>query len=267
MSFYRKIALGTWRTAYDPTIYGKTVLPVENVLTFLERLKKQTGRQITIEHFVVKAVARVLESFPEANTIIRWNRLYYRKDISAFVQVSIPNRDFGSIDLTGHCIRGLAHKDLVEVAEELNDAVLALRKQEDLSLGQARRTVSRIPSLLLFPIVQFLGFLTFTLNLRLPGLGLEKDPMGSFAVADMGSLGVETAYVPLAPYTRVPLIFVIGAIRKSVIAVGDEARVTRTVTLHCTIDHRVLDGFQIARINRLMKRIFEKPEAFLTVPL
>jgi pyruvate dehydrogenase E2 component (dihydrolipoamide acetyltransferase) len=235
-------------------------------LTFLERLKKQTGRPVTMTHFVVKAFAHVLESFPEANAIIRWNRLYYRKDISAFVQVSIPNRDFGSIDLTGHCIRGLAHKGLVDVADELNGAVSALRKQEDPSLRQARETISRIPSLLLFPFVQLLAFFTFTLNRRLPGFGLDKDPMGSFLVADVGSLGVDTAYVPLAPYTRVPLTLVIGAVRKSVVAVGDEPRVMKTIALHCSIDHRALDGFQIARINRLMRKIFEKPEEYLGGP-
>ena len=36
----------------------------------------------------------------------------------------------------------------------------------------------------------------------------------------------------------------------------------RTVALHCSIDHRALDGFQIARINRLMRRIFDKPEEY-----
>ncbi len=116
---------------------------------------------------------------------------------------------------------------------------------------------------MLFPFFRLLGFLTFTLNTRLPGLGLEKDPMGSFAVANVGSLGVETAYVPLAPYTRVPLILAIGAVKKSVVAARDGVRVTRTVALHCTIDHRVLDGFQIARINRLMRRIFDRPEQLL----
>ncbi len=61
MSAFRKVALGTWQTAYDPSIYGTMRIPMDPALAYIEKFREKTGRKLTITHLVARAAAMVLE--------------------------------------------------------------------------------------------------------------------------------------------------------------------------------------------------------------
>ena len=90
LSSFRKIALGTWQTAYDPSIYGTLVLRMDRALAYVERFRAQTGRRLTVSHLMAKASAMALQACPEANAVLRWNRIYLRQRIGVFFQVEQP---------------------------------------------------------------------------------------------------------------------------------------------------------------------------------
>ena len=87
LSSFRKIAIGTWRTVGDPSVYGCLELPAAKALLYIEEFRRRTGKHLTISHLMAKAVAMVLAENPDANAILRWNRIYLRKDIGVFFQV------------------------------------------------------------------------------------------------------------------------------------------------------------------------------------
>src|SRR5260221_30243 len=89
MSAFRKIALGTWQTAYDPSIYGSMKIRMDKALRYIEAFREKTGKRITITHLVAKATASALEACPDANAIVRWNRIYLRKTIDTSILVLI----------------------------------------------------------------------------------------------------------------------------------------------------------------------------------
>ena len=41
----------------------------------------------------------------------------------------------------------------------------------------------------------------YTFNLDLSGLGMPRDAFGGVTITNVGSLGLDIAYVPLVPYT------------------------------------------------------------------
>ena len=57
LSSFRKIAIGTWRTTYDPSVYGTIELRMDEAMRYLADFRAKTGRKLTISHLMAKATA------------------------------------------------------------------------------------------------------------------------------------------------------------------------------------------------------------------
>ena len=87
LSSFRKIALGTWKTVGDPSVYGTMEIQMDEAMRYIAEFRRVTGRRVTVSHLMAKAASKVLEACPDANAILRWNRIYLRKTIGVFFQV------------------------------------------------------------------------------------------------------------------------------------------------------------------------------------
>jgi len=258
LSSFRKIALGTWRTAYDPSIYGTLVLRMDRALDFIARFRARTGRRLTVSHLMAKASAMALQACPEANAILRWNRIYLRQRIGVFFQVLMA--DEGKADLSGATLHDLERKSLLEIVDEFEQKVAQVRKRQDPAVEKTRGTFQRVPYFLLRPFLRFLSFLSYTLNLDLRRLGIASDPFGSLMITNIGSLGLDTAYAPLVPFSRVPILFAIGEARDDVVVENGQPVVVKTMSVNATMDHRVIDGFHAAQIATVLREWMENPD-------
>ena len=95
VSSFRKIAIGTWRTAYDPSVYGTIELRMESAIRYIHEFREKTGKKLTVSHLLAKAAAMVLVECPDANAILRWNRVYLRQRIGIFFQVVMTDGGAG----------------------------------------------------------------------------------------------------------------------------------------------------------------------------
>jgi len=94
---FRRLAIGTWQTAYDPSVYGKMQIKMDRATAYMEAFRRTTGVRLTVSHLVARAAAEALKRMPEANAILRFNRLYLRKRIGIFFKSSCEmNRPAGS---------------------------------------------------------------------------------------------------------------------------------------------------------------------------
>ena len=59
--------------------------------------------------------------------------------------------------------------------------------------------VKGIPPLLLRPVLDAMGFITESLQLPLPFMGLEARPYGSILVSNVGTYGLDSAFAPCRP--------------------------------------------------------------------
>jgi pyruvate dehydrogenase E2 component (dihydrolipoamide acetyltransferase) len=48
LSTFRRLALGTWRTAYDPSVYGSLTLRMDPALAYIDAFRTATGKRLTI---------------------------------------------------------------------------------------------------------------------------------------------------------------------------------------------------------------------------
>lgn len=259
VSSFRKIAIGTWQTAYDPSVYGTMEVNMDEAMRYMADFRARTGRKLTISHMMAKVAAMALKEVPDANAIMRWNRIYVRKRIGIFFQVVMTDEGAGKTDLSGATIYDVEQKSLVQIYDDFNAKVEKVRKRQDPALESTRKTFLGVPYFLLNPLLKLISFLSYTLNLDLRWAGIPSDPFGSMMITNVGSLGLDTAYVPLVPYSRVPILLALGNVRESPVVRDGKLAVGKIMKVNATFDHRFIDGFHASVLSRVVRDWFEHP--------
>jgi pyruvate dehydrogenase E2 component (dihydrolipoamide acetyltransferase) len=259
LSTFRRIALGTWRTTYDPSVYGSLTLHMDRALEYVAAFRVATGRRATITHLMARAAAAVLERVPDANAILRLGRIWRRKTIGVFFQVAMEDPVTGKIDLSGATIHEPERKTLVEICDELESRFAKVRKNTDGALARSRNLLKRLPLRAMGPMLDLTAFASYTLNLDLSWAGIPRDAFGSVMITNVGSLGLEEAYVPLVPYSRVPLLLALGAIRDTPVARNGAVTIEKTMRVCATFDHRILDGAHASAMAKTLRAWIEHP--------
>lgn len=263
---FRKIALGTWSTVGDPSVYGLIDLDMTEALKYAAEIEKKEGVRVSPSHLIGKAVAQVLARRPEINGMIRWGRLYRRKSVDVFYQVNIPGHDsdpIGKANLAGAVLRGVDKMSVSQISRELREKAEKVRRNEEPDMRGALKSLGLIPWRLMKLALNLCSFLNYDLNLNVRWLGIPPDPFGSVMITNVGAMGVETAWAALVPYSRVPMILAVGAVHDAPRAVNGAVVVRPTLKIGITFDHRFIDGSHAAAMAFHFKKCFEDPWGYL----
>lgn len=252
ISSFRKLAIGSWETAYDPTVYGTLTVRMDRALAYMEAFQARTGVRLTVTHLVLKAVAEALRRCPDANAVLRFGRIYLRQRVTVSALVTRPEGE--GVRLVPVRVADADRKSLRELAAEV-DAVV----REDAGLQRGWRLVARVPSPLLHLFTRAVSLLAVTLNLDLGRFGLPRDAFGGAVVTDVGALGLDTAYLPLVPFTRVPVFLAPGAVRKTAVVEEERVVVGWVMSINASIDHRFIDGYHAGVLASTVRELLEDP--------
>lgn len=256
LSSWRKIALGTWRTAKDPTVYGMIDFDAAPILSYIEKTRSEAGLKLTVSHVVGKAIAQVIAKHPEINCIIRYGKLYPRKSVDVFFQVAA---DQGGKELSGLVIREADKKPMIKIVQEMQDHVESIRKKGDPQYKKMKKSMGLVPSLLTGLILDTVEFILYTLNIWSALIGAPQDSFGSVMVTNIGSLGIETGFVPLVPYSRVPLILAVGTIHPRAVVIDGQVVAQDQLRICFTFDHRLIDGVVASQMIKTLKLFLNDP--------
>lgn len=255
MSSWRKIAVGTWSSCGDPSIYGTIEIDATQILKRIEE-EKSKGIRLTPTVIVAKAAALSLREFPVMNTVLRLGRLYERKNIDVFLQVSSDAKDD---NLSGVLIRQCDSKSLSEIATELHKSASRIKKGDDFEYQKMKGLIQYIPSFLIGPLLKIMGFFMYGLNLWSPLINSPKDSFGSLMVTSVGMLGIDQGFAPLVPYSRCPALMAVGEIKKKAVVVEGEIHVRPMLTIGVTLDHRHVDGKGASYMLKTFRKFLENP--------
>jgi pyruvate/2-oxoglutarate dehydrogenase complex dihydrolipoamide acyltransferase (E2) component len=271
LSSFRKIAIGTWQTAWDPSVYGTMELRMDKAMQYIADFRAKTGRRLTVSHLMAKAAAMVLVECPDANAVLRWNRIYLRQRIGIFFQVVMTDSGEGSptqgdgkaqlakADLSGATLYDVENMSLVEICDEFERKVDLVRKRKDPALEKTRGTFLSIPYFALNWFLKLLSFFSFELNWDLRWAGIPSDPFGSMMITNIGSLGLDVAYVPLVPYSHVPILLATGAVKDRALVEDGKVVPGKIMAINATFDHRIIDGFHASVMSRVLRAWLEDP--------
>jgi pyruvate/2-oxoglutarate dehydrogenase complex dihydrolipoamide acyltransferase (E2) component len=237
-------------------------------LPFIEKLSRESGVKITPTHLVGFAVAQAMREVPGINGMIRGKRLYLRKHIDLFFQVHIPRSEHSgkkSEDLAGAIVRKAENLSVIEIAQELHQKADRVRLNQDAEVKRGFDIIKWIPWSLTGWFLDLMSFLIYGLNLNLGFLGIPRDPFGSVMITNVGSFGVELAWTPLVPWSRIPLLLTMCHMKEKPIVVNGQIKVAPMLPISVTFDHRFMDGAQAAAMCRVFLKCFNEPEKYLAV--
>jgi hypothetical protein len=126
-----------------------------------------------------------------------------------------------------------------------------------------KTSMKLLPGFLAHFFVNLTGHIMYGLNVWSPLLGVPKDPFGSAMVTNVGSLGLETAFVPLVPYSRCPLLLAVAAIKEKTVVKNGKIEIAKTLQICATFDHRIIDGVHASHMVRTIHQVFANPSLVL----
>ncbi len=259
---FRKMAIGTWKTTYDPTVYGTLTVRMDKAMQYIEKFREVTGKRLTVTQLVTKACAEALRRCPDANAILRFNKIYLRKHVNISVLVVQTDQGDGKVDLTAAKIEDADQKTLLQIVDEMNATIEKVRQRKDVALEKGKSTIQMIPFMFMNLFLKLLGLLMYTFNIDLSFAGMPRDAFGSLTVTNVGSLGLETAYVPLVPYTHVPIFVAPGMVKDVPVVEDGKVIPGKVMNINASFDHRFIDGYHASVLSKTLREMMENPFEF-----
>jgi hypothetical protein len=161
--------------------------------------------------------------------------------------------------VVGGFVRDADMLSLADIARTMEAQVQKIKSKQDESFTRMKGMMGLLPGFLAHAILTASGFLLYTLNVWTSLLGSPRDPFGSVMVTNIGSLGLEMAFAPLVPYSRIPLLIALGAVKEVPIVKNGQVTVGKSIKLCATFDHRLIDGVHASAMARTVKELFENP--------
>jgi len=247
--------LSTWSEPSVGNIFGLLTINCDKLVPFLSK-KKEEGAKITVTHCVIRAIALAFQYTPSLNSLIIADTFVPKKTIDICCLVAL---DEGK-DLAFVKIHEGNKKTLKEIGDEIQMKSNKLREHKDDDFNKSKPAMKYLPVFVLRYLVNFMGYLTNSLDISVPALGLRGSSFGTAMITNVGMMGVQQAFAPHTPFARVPITLLMGAIEKRPAVVNDTICIQNQMTLNATIDHRYIDGTEISKLSKVMKYHLENPE-------
>ncbi len=255
-------AAAIYTTPTDSRVYGTLDIDVTEAKRFIDE-KREQGVKLTMVHMVTAVLARAVAfDVPELNCFIRRGSVVGRGHIDVMVPVSVG----GDSGVTPAIIRDAHARPVTSIAEDVREKASRGRAGDEAKAAQNKYLLNRIPWPLRRPVFRFLKWITVDMGVEIPKLGLSAHSFGSFVVSDIGSFGLATGATALMPAAKVPAVVVLGKIEEKPVVRNGEIVVRTILPLTGTFDHRIVDGMQIGKLARGIKRNFRKPAWLDEVP-
>ena len=148
------------------------------------------------------------------------------------------------------------------VAREMDARVAQLRARRDKQVERTKSMLDRMPLSLLGPVLRGIAYLTYDLDLDLTRFGVVRDSFGTFMVTNVGMFGLSAAFAPLVPFSRTPLVALVGEVQERAVVEAGRVVARPMMTLGVTFDHRFMDGFQGGAMAQIFRAYVEDPEQF-----
>lgn len=252
-SAWRRISLGSWRPKGDSSIHAELDLDV----SALEEWSRSRGARLF--PVLCRAIALAIRTNPEFNRIVRFGRIYQRPSVDLFVLSSTHAHEEDD-DLSGFLIRQADNGCIDTFLKRFDDGREQLKSRSS-ELQRFQGLFRFLPGALSRLALNCLSFSLYVLNVRPPLPGLPGDAFGSAQITNVGSLGIDLSFSPIAPYTHIPLVISAGAIRDTVGVEGLQTCVRRRMRMGFVVDHRVADGKHIGRLFRDIRAFAANPES------
>jgi len=259
---WRVTAATIYTTPTDSRVYGTLDIDVTDAKKFLDR-KREEGVKLTMVSLTTAVLSRAIAfDVPEMNCFIRRGAVVGREHLDVMVPIQVG----GDSGVTPAIVRNAHARKVTDIADEVRAKATKSRAGSEIKAAKNKYVLNRIPWPLRRPVFLFIKWITVDMGIEIKALGLSAHSFGSFVVSDIGSFGLNTGMTALMPAAKVPCVIVLGKIEEKPVVRNGEVVIRTILPLTGTFDHRIVDGMQIGKLARGIKRNFRKPEWLNEVP-
>ena len=185
-SSWRKTALTIYKKPVDSKIFGSVEIDITDLEKYIAK-KRKSGIKITLTHFFLVATARAIkEQVPELNTYVKRGNIYSNNQVDATVSVLLQNGEMGSVKM-----QNVDKLTLKESAKKLREEIQKTHNGDENATMQMKEKLAAIPWPLRGWVYQSIKYITTTLGISIPPLGLSANNFGSFILSNIVSIGLE----------------------------------------------------------------------------
>ncbi len=251
------------RTRNESCVYFEQKLDLSETLPYLAKLNAQLGRgktdEINFFHLLLAATARVFSERPELNRFVSGGKIYQRRHIELSFAIKKERNDKGVLATTK--LRFTGRESLADIASQTRGAVTVGRSDKKSQADHEMAILTRLPG----PFLRFIMWIQRSLDAwnLLPSALTESDPLyASLFFANLGSIGLDSAYHHLFEYGTVSFFAVLGQLTHLPFVDGHASALTTRpgVTIKYTFDERITDGWYCARSLDMLKAYVEHPD-------
>jgi hypothetical protein len=257
LSSMRRMLPFVIRGRNEAAVYFEQVIDVTRALAFIEERTTRTGKKVTLFQLVLAAMVRTFVERPDLNRFVVGGKLRKRAKIEfSFAIKRAMNDDAG---LTTTKVTFEPDDDLDRVGEKMSVPIREGKSGKKTTSDVEMDWFALLPAFLL-RLVMFVQRCLDAVNL-LPAAMIRADPLyTSMFFANLGSVGLDSAYHHLFEYGTCPLFATVGKVKKGVIVGEDGTAVVRdVVSLKYSFDERIVDGLYCARSLDIFQRYLEEP--------
>jgi len=256
MSTRRKLMLASWSEPSEGNVHGIISCNADPLLRYLELKSTDVGVKISVTTLIIKALAMAFREAPSLNAHIISDSFVPHDSIDISCLVAL---DDGK-DLASAKIARADQKMLIDIHNEIRTKAEKLRAHKDADFEASKPLLKLLPVFLIRIIIHLVGYLSGQLGLNIPLLGVRPHPFGSAMVTSVGMLGVDQAYIPFTPFSKVPVLLMVGAVKKvAAVDTANQIAVQNQITITATIDHRYVDGTEASRLAKRLCFLIEHP--------
>lgn len=217
---------------------------------------------VTLFQLILAAMLRTFELRPMLNRFVVGRRLYQRNDIEFSFAIKRAMRDDAGLTTT----KLTFGKDdtLDRIGERMRPSIRDGRGGKETQSDAEMRLLTYLPRSVLRFLVWLQGALDY-FNL-LPAFMVRPDPLyASMFFANLGSVGIDSAFHHLYEYGTCPFFATVGRVKKAVLVdENGEPAVRQVVSLKFLFDERIADGFYCARSLEIFERLLANPELLVS---
>jgi hypothetical protein len=257
---YRRLMWFIMPTRTESVVYYDDYIDAEPLLEYLAEAKQRF--EVDVTHAIVAAVNIALAECPTMNHFIVGRRMYLRKHRAiTFSMKRIARNKKAKLAVVKMEMNDADNfKDLCErVAGQISHQRSGKKTHADkeFSLFNALpRTVLRLFTGL-FKVLDYLNILPYKAFIKADGL------YTSVVIANLGSLGMNSAYHHLYEWGTASLFLMVGKIEMRPTVVDGEIVARKTMHVRYSYDERIDDGLSSSHGMAMARRVLENPRAYL----
>lgn len=256
---YRIMMQYAMPTRTESLVYYDLEVQADALLSYIQEARQHFHTDVT--HCLVAACAVGLQENPEMNRFPSGHRLYQRH--GSWITFSMKREKKNKKAKLATVKKQIPdHMTFEQLCAYLSEEIHVQRSDRETYHDKEYSLLTMLPRPLLRFGVNVFRMLDYY-NI-LPGSFIEGDALyTSIFLANLGSIGMKSAYHHLYEWGNCPLFFMVGSVEERPVVEQGKVVIRKVIPMRLTYDERIDDGLTASSGIATVQRVLEDPFRYL----